>query len=161
MGKNILFSDVNNIRYIYNSTALIYEKIKILDRVTKYTIINVVVCSVLRLLKTGIEFEISKYPDFNCQKKNLWKTYCVLNVLNNVDFIGNIPIIWLKNGMFCHFWVNVLGLNVQSFVLQFVGFTGGLKLMALCQFGFIMDKHVKNKVCSIPAFEGVLHRISI
>jgi len=33
--------------------------------------------------------------------------------------------------------------------------------MASCQLGCIINKNVKNKVCSIPAFEGVLHRISI
>jgi len=42
-----------------------------------------------------------------------------------------------------------------------MGFTGDLKLMASSQLGFVMDKHVKNKVCSIPSFEGVLHRISV
>lgn len=44
-----------------------------------------------------------------------------------------------------------------------MGLTGdlNLNLMASCQLGFIMDKHVKNKVGSIPSFEGVLHRISI
>jgi hypothetical protein len=68
---------------------------------------------------------------------------------------------WLKTGMFRHFSVNALGLKVQHFVLQFMGLTGDLNFMASCQPGFIMDKHVKNKVCSIPSFERVLHRISI
>jgi hypothetical protein len=68
---------------------------------------------------------------------------------------------WLNIGMLCHFSVNALGLKVQNFVLRFMGFTGDLNLMASGQLGFIMDKHVKSKVCSIPSFEGVLHRISL
>jgi hypothetical protein len=68
---------------------------------------------------------------------------------------------WLNTRMLCHFSVNALGLKVQNFVLRFMGFTGDLNLMASCQLGFIMAKHVKNKVCSMPSFEGVLHRISI
>jgi len=63
--------------------------------------------------------------------------------------------------MLCHFSANALGLKAQNFVLRFMGFTGDLKLMASSQLGFVMDKHVKNKVCSIPSFEGVLHRISV
>jgi hypothetical protein len=66
---------------------------------------------------------------------------------------------WLNIGMLCHF--SAIALGTQNFVLRFMGFTGGSNLMASCQLGFITDKHVKNKVCSIPFFEGVLHRISI
>ena len=68
---------------------------------------------------------------------------------------------WLNIGMLSHFSVIAFGLKAQNFVLRFIGFTGDLNLMASCQLGFIMDKHVKNKVCSIPSFEGILHRISI
>ena len=67
----------------------------------------------------------------------------------------------LNIGILCNVSANVLGLKVQNFVLRFMGFTGNLNLMTSCQFGFIMDKRVKNKVCSIRSFEGVPHQIAI